>query len=41
MKPLKLKSSGSLRLRVGYVVLVVLFLTAFLSGVARSHFLTP
>jgi hypothetical protein len=41
MKPLKLKSATSLRLRVGYFLLFTLFLAAFVYSTARAHFLTP
>ena len=38
MKPLKLKSTASLRLRLGYVGLVTLFAVAFISSTARAAF---
>jgi hypothetical protein len=41
MKPLKLKSATSLRLRIGYFLLLTMFLTAFVYSTAKAHFLTP
>ena len=38
MKPLKLKSTASLRLRLGYLGLITLFAVAFISSTARAAF---
>ena len=38
MKPLKLKSTGSLRLRLGYLLLFALFAAAFIYSTARAAF---
>ena len=38
MKPLKLKSTASSRLRLWYLVLFTLFITAFIYSTARAAF---
>ena len=38
MKPLKLKSTASLRLRLGYLMLFTMFAAAFISSTARTAF---
>jgi len=38
MKPLKLKSTASLRLRLGYLVLFTLFVVAFVYSTAQAAF---